>query len=227
MGCDWSRNPAGFIGPVRGPVPAEPEVVGIDYERQLPANKSIYVGESARFLLVFDPADFICNENDFSTTDDDVTVTMEEGANNVVRISVGETVGAGSVVEVRFRDQLFMLLDVVAVPKVIEESIIPVGSSISTGGNVSGLYLPTDKTLYEVDAKLTGNDYDLDLHFQYDSGNVNLTCKDSDIPSDIGYLTVYLQDSIKRVVFRSNETVTMQWTLNVLRITYDGDQIFP
>lgn len=116
MGCDWSCYPAGFPGPVRDPAPAEPEVVGIDYERQLPANKSIYVGESARFLLVFDPVEFICNENDFSTSDDDVTVTMEEGADNVIRISVGETVGAGSVVEVRFRDQLIM--NVTAVPNV-------------------------------------------------------------------------------------------------------------
>lgn len=114
MGCDWSCNPAGLPGPVREPVPAEPEVVGVDTERHLPANKSIYVGEYARFLLVFDPVEFICNENDFTTSDDDVTVTMEEGADNVVRISVGETVGAGSVVEIRFRGQLFMNVTAVA-----------------------------------------------------------------------------------------------------------------
>lgn len=227
MGCNWSRNLAGFVGPRLGPTPQEPIVVGVDGDRFLPSRQSIYQGEYARFLLVFDPIDFICNENDFTTSDDQITVTMEEGADNIIRISVDEALPTGTDFEIRFRGQLFMLLDVVAVPKIIEESIISAGSFLSTGGNVSGFNLPTDITLCEVDAKLTGNDYDLDLHFQYDSAAQNLSCKDSVIPSDIGYLTVYIRNDVKRVMFRSNNTVTMQWTLNVLRISNDGNQIFP
>lgn len=89
-------------------MPVEPEVVGVDYSRQLPANEGIYVGESATFLLVFYPEDFICNENDFTTTNEGVTVTMEEGGDNIIRISVADYVPGEETVSIYFREQLFM-----------------------------------------------------------------------------------------------------------------------
>lgn len=181
MGRNWSCYPAGFTGPVREPVPAEPEVVGIDYERQLPANKSIYVGESAIFLLVFDPAEFICNENDFSTSDDDVTVTMEEGADNIVRISVGESVGAGSVVEVRFRDQLIMNVTAAEYFSEFSDVIFNEGSSVNQSAfNYDGMLvksLPADAV---IKVRYFDSDNDTTLNFVRDEGRDRWTTVGSD-----------------------------------------------
>lgn len=143
MGCNRSCYPAGFVGPRLGPTPQEPIVVGVDRDRELPSRQSIYQGEYARFLLEFDPDEFICNENDFTTSDDQVTVTMEEGADNTVRISVEDDMAVGTEVEIRFRGQLFMIVTVVFLDHI---QIDPLQFTLEEGGSP----VECDTNLFEV-----------------------------------------------------------------------------
>lgn len=226
MGCDRSRNPAGIPGPVREPVPVEPEVVGIDYERQLPANKSIYVGESARFLLVFDPVEFICNENDFSTSDDDVTVTMEEGGDNVVRISVAETVGVGSVVEVRFRDQLIMYVTAASGKRIGNMSIAQ-GKDFSNDVMPTGFELPSISTNTTAVLKLRGGDYDVNLDFVNPEEGANfLICTSGDLPQSLGNVVLYFKAN-RGAYLESTGRADVTYTFDFVSITDAGVTIYP
>lgn len=117
MGCSAEGYPSGCAGPVAEPEPpVSPEVVGIDYDRQIPADRSIYVGESANFNLVMDPMDYECIESDFSCDKAGVTLTLVKGLSNVLNVAVADTVTPGTEVNVFFGAQKIMHVSCVARP---------------------------------------------------------------------------------------------------------------
>lgn len=118
MGCSAESNLAGCVGPVAEPEPpVSPEVVGIDSDRQIPADRSIYVGEYANFNLVVFPVDYECVESDFSCDTAGVTLSLLEGYTNVLQIDVADTVTPGTEVNVFFRSQKIMHVTAVAQPE--------------------------------------------------------------------------------------------------------------
>lgn len=140
MGCSAEGYPSGCAGPVAEPEPpVSPEVVGIDSDRQIPADRSIYVGEYANFNLVMYPVDYECVESDFSCDTAGVTLSLLEGYTNVLKIDVADTVTPGTEVNVFFKSQKIMHVSVVETPvrviSVVDGKSVPYEHEFSSYGD--------------------------------------------------------------------------------------------
>lgn len=73
-------------------VHSQPEVVGIDSDRQLPVYKTIYIGDRAVFLCVFDDPDYVSSASDYSCDVQGINLSMEPEGENLLSVAIDDDV---------------------------------------------------------------------------------------------------------------------------------------
>lgn len=119
MGCYRSGYPSGLVGPVREPAPGKPVVVGIGHDRQIPSAQGIYAGESAQFVIVFSPEDYVSQISDFSCDTEGVLLALVPEQENVLSVTLVEDITPGTVATIKFKDQAIIKVAAAANLKVV------------------------------------------------------------------------------------------------------------
>lgn len=190
MGCYWRGYPSGLPGPVRRPEPpSSPEVVGVDDDREIPANKSIYIGEGARFLIVFSPADYVSELTDYSCDNASVSLSMEEGADNVLRVDVLDTMAPDTEVNIFFKGQKFM--HILAVSPRLNFIDLGLPSGRLWADKNLGALSPTDSGKYFMWGEVKGHAKDSGFDFSlqnYKTLGLDVIASDLDLDHDAAHV---------------------------------------